>query len=349
MSLKDTALGGVFGLAQTGIQQLLNKSADKRAQKYALEKMQKQYELNEMAADNAFNRSVEMFNMNNAYNDPAAARKRIEDAGGNYALAVGSGGTMAGASMMPTSAPMGGTSSASGQGSPAHFYDPISAAAAMASIDKTKAETEEIRGRTIDPGLLSEKIKSETGLSVSQADLNEFDLALRTDMREITIATARSKEKEIIANTVAALASADQSLASAEELRSRIAVNSAQCIVLKAEAALNKARISLTAAEQEMVRERALLYASERAKTNKHIDLLEKDLKNYDEKFTNEQERNKAEAKESQARSKYFNNRAKMYVAESITGIASTSASTMKTILGGFVSSDKIATIAKFL
>lgn len=81
---------------QTRNQLFLNRDA----QNFSLQQMQAQYMLNEASADNAFQRSVQMFNMENEYNSPAAQRARQSAAGLNPNF-TDAGNVAASGSQMP--------------------------------------------------------------------------------------------------------------------------------------------------------------------------------------------------------------------------------------------------------
>lgn len=65
-------------------------------QMYARRNAKINYEYAEKSAQDQYNRQVDFWNMQNAYNDPAAARKRMENAGMNPTTDMGSGINAAG-------------------------------------------------------------------------------------------------------------------------------------------------------------------------------------------------------------------------------------------------------------
>lgn len=79
------ALSGIFGMSAQDKQ-------NKLQQQLAQQQMQWQSDENEKA----FQRNVQMFNMENAYNDPSAVMARLKNAGVNPFVAFGSGGAASG-------------------------------------------------------------------------------------------------------------------------------------------------------------------------------------------------------------------------------------------------------------
>lgn len=87
LAAAGAGLNTASNLVSGGLQQLFTR----RNMKY-------QYKLNEKAADNAFRREIEAWNMQNAYNTPAAQMERYKQAGLNPHLIYGQSNTTSGLS-----------------------------------------------------------------------------------------------------------------------------------------------------------------------------------------------------------------------------------------------------------
>lgn len=125
-----------------------------RSKKAQAELMEKQYEMNERAANNAYARTLKMYERQLQDNSASAQRQRLEEAGLNVGLMYGAAGGGAGAAGSATTTPQ-----AAGQG-----------AGSGASLHQT---------RTIDPAAVAgvREIESRAKLNESLAKKAEADAA----------------------------------------------------------------------------------------------------------------------------------------------------------------------------
>ena len=150
----DKFLGSQSGQLASGavgslVNGLFNIGAAKRQYKYQSKLQQQQFDLNEQAANNAFERQKEFYNIQNEYNDPSNVKQRYKDAGINPTAAFGTAGSYTPA-QQSADAPQGG---GAGLGSVPALVprDPIEQAFRMAQIENINAQTDKIRGDTLDP------------------------------------------------------------------------------------------------------------------------------------------------------------------------------------------------------
>ena len=138
-------LSGAGGSLLNG---LFNIGAAKRQYKYQSKLQQQQFDLNEKAADAAYERQKDFYNIQNAYNDPSAVRERYENANINPTSAFGTAGSYTPAQQAAT-APQGG---GSGLGTASAFptVDPIEQAYRLAMIRNVDAQTEKTQSETGD-------------------------------------------------------------------------------------------------------------------------------------------------------------------------------------------------------
>lgn len=137
-------LGGLFGGGKSEAdKQREQRAAEERSWGYAKQGMGLQYQLNEQAADNMYNRNMQMWNDTNY----EAQRKHMEDAGLSVGLMYGNGGGM-----------QASTSGGQQQGVSGPGHDPVSAALQKEAL-----------------GLQFEQIKSQNMLNYSQAAKNNAE------------------------------------------------------------------------------------------------------------------------------------------------------------------------------
>ena len=139
LSMADTALGSLFNSAAARKQDYYQRRQMSIAQDYQKELMNKQ-----------FNSQLQMWNLQNEYNSPAAQMQRLEDAGLNPALVYGNGNALTPASSM--NAPGGSAPSNGGpQVSPARsrllesYMMSIQGDSYRAGIQRTNEEIEVLR------------------------------------------------------------------------------------------------------------------------------------------------------------------------------------------------------------
>ncbi|UNI72411.1 MAG: DNA pilot protein [Chaetfec virus UA24_2329] len=137
------------GLGGSFVNGLFNIGAAKRQYKYQSKLQRQQYNLNEQAATNAYERQKDFYNLQNEYNDPSAVRERYENAGINPTSAFGTAGSYTPAQQSAT-VPQGG---GAGLGSSSAFpiSDPIEQAYRLAMIRNVDADTKQKEGNTLDP------------------------------------------------------------------------------------------------------------------------------------------------------------------------------------------------------
>lgn len=137
-------LGGLFsGGKSEADKKREQREAEERSWGYAKQGMGLQYQLNEQAADNMYNRNMQMWNDTNY----EAQRKHMEDAGLSVGLMYGNGGGM-----------QASTSGGQQQGVSGPGHDPVSAALQKEAL-----------------GLQFEQIKSQNMLNYSQAAKNNAE------------------------------------------------------------------------------------------------------------------------------------------------------------------------------
>ena len=146
--ITGSLLIGAGGALVDGISGMFNAGQQYRNQK-KLMAQQHQYNLETMAKQQEY--AIDMWNMNNEYNDPSAVVDRYTNAGMDANAAFGAKGHYS-PSQQPT------TPSAVGTGAPTaplaqqlQLGNMLDRAMQMAQIQKTKAETDQIRGDTISP------------------------------------------------------------------------------------------------------------------------------------------------------------------------------------------------------
>lgn len=148
-SFADSFGGGLIsGAAGSLINGLFNIGAAKRQFEYQSKLQEQQYELNEKAADAAYERQKDFYNIQNAWNDPSAIRKRYENAKINPTSAFGTAGSYTPAQQAAT-APQG---SGAGLGTASAFpvTDPIEQAYRLAMIRNVDADTKKKENETPD-------------------------------------------------------------------------------------------------------------------------------------------------------------------------------------------------------
>lgn len=142
-------IGGALGLFSGGggkseaEKQREQRAAEERSWGYSKQGMGLQYQLNEQAADNMYNRNMQMWNETNY----EAQRKHMEDANLSVGLMYGNGGGMAAS-----------TAGGQQQGVSGPGHDPVSAALQKEAL-----------------GLQFEQIKSQNMLNYSQAAKNKAE------------------------------------------------------------------------------------------------------------------------------------------------------------------------------
>jgi hypothetical protein len=247
-------LSGLGGSLANG---LFNIGAAKRQFKYQSKLQQQQYDLNEKAADAAYERQKDFFNIQNEWNDPSAVRERYENANINPTSAFGAAGSYTPAQQAAT-APQG---SGAGLGAASAFpiTDPIEQAYRLAMIRNVDADTKKKEGETLDPSETKRAQQLENQLRelkiVGQDVLNQqsqFNLEFDQATRELNI----EKLKQSVDNM-----KQQYENMSAEYIRilNGTQLDMAQADVLRDQLRLNAAHIALMEAQEKAARAGAAL------------------------------------------------------------------------------------------
>lgn len=181
-----TAVGGVVG----AVGGLITGNAAEKKQKRQQRALNDQaaatnYEYNEMAAENAYARTMKMYERELSDNSPAAQRKRLEDAGMSVGLMYGGAGTTGGANV----GQMAQGAGASG--------------AAQAGQATREAESRQLAIQQQGIALQASKMASEIDLNKANAEALRADAEKKkgvdTELAETTIKsiTEDIKNKEI--------------------------------------------------------------------------------------------------------------------------------------------------------
>lgn len=146
----DLGLGGLFGGLFSGISSLAGSIAGSNA---GVNAVREQNKGNMALAQYQFDKNLEMWNLQNAYNSPAEQMKRFKDAGLNPNLIYGQG-TSGNADAPPKyDAPQMNAYTGFGDfGASAAGQQISNAMMSYAQIKKTQAETEQIRQNTLNLG-----------------------------------------------------------------------------------------------------------------------------------------------------------------------------------------------------
>ena len=240
------------GLGGSLVNGLFNIGAAKRQYKYQSKLQQQQYELNEKAADAAYERQKDFYNIQNAYNDPSAVRERYENANINPASAFGTAGSYTPAQQAAT-APQG---SGAGLGTASAFpvADPIEQAYRLAMIRNVDADTKQKEGNTLDPNETKRAQQLENQLRalkiVGQNVLNQqsmFNLEFDQATREVNI----DKLKQSVDN----MKQQNENM-QAEYIRimNGTQLDQGQADLLRQQLQMNAARMSLMAIQEQALR-----------------------------------------------------------------------------------------------
>lgn len=123
---------------------------------------QNAFDLNEQAADNAYNRALGLYDYQYQKESPAALRKQLEEAGLSVGLMYGGGGASGGATMQQGQ--QGGTESGNVAGGNSLQLDP----ALLAQVENIKANTEKTRAEAEQLQKTGEKTEAETAYTEAQ-------------------------------------------------------------------------------------------------------------------------------------------------------------------------------------
>lgn len=200
-------------------------------QQYALEQMAKQYEYQQ-----------QMFDYENAYNDPSKVMERYRNAGINPAAVMGSSGAsmaatnQTGGSVGTPPGPSGGP--AVGAGAPSQPVDPL--AASQIAVNQSQAEKNQSDSIfTQDSILTSQATRRLLG---AQVDNVQWDSYVKTQEAEIARIEASNKQDEIDARI-------GNMISSTNNFISQAALNDEQAKLVRRQAACEIARIKLLQSE----------------------------------------------------------------------------------------------------
>ena len=189
-----------FGeVASAAISNGEGRRSQKRARRYNEELMRIQDELNDQNALDAYNRSLEAWNLQNEYNSPLSQRERLEQAGLNAALLYGSN---AGASVGTAGGLSPVTSSTVGVGSVSPLQPVVygNIGKTIAEIDLLKsqanrndAEAEDLRGET-------QPAKARMSVDTLKASLLKQQVISQEQANDITAFENQRKKKWLPSN-----------------------------------------------------------------------------------------------------------------------------------------------------
>ncbi len=224
------------------------------------------YELNEQAASNAYARSIDQWEMEQAYNDPSAQRTRLEEAGINPAIAFGGTGTTSGNVSSSTNSAQGGANVSSTAGR-APMVDP-QASLLAAQTAKTMAETKEIDAKTDTYDFQNKLAEAQTEF----AKANAANTKVITQMNELTKELQSATLSNDIALSGASLKSLELANKNARATFTKIA----------SEVGLNNSYITLTGSKIAL-NDALIRYNDQRVKQSKSaIQLNEAQIQNLE-------------------------------------------------------------------
>lgn len=173
--------------------------------------LQQQYKYQKEAAELAWQRQMQFYEDQKAYNDPNAVRQRYEAAGLNVNAAFGTAGSYSPTNAPSSVQPAGGVSTPYVDYTNMKFQSALSLARQQAEIDLIKAQADETRGRTLDPGETQrgQKLGNDlTALNARLTDaniigkdlanrLNSLDLRFRNEVYDTSVTIERQKALNI--------------------------------------------------------------------------------------------------------------------------------------------------------
>ena len=255
--------------------------------------LKQQYQYQKEAAELAWQRQMEFYQDQKAYNDPNAVRQRYEAAGLNVNAAFGTAG-----SYSPTNAPSsvqaaGGVSTPYVDYTNMRFQSALGLARQQAEIDLIKAQADETRGRTLDQGETQrgQKLGNDlTALNTRLTDANiigkdlanrldSIDLRFRNEVYDTSVTIERQKALNIakqyeVMNEDIARSVAGRSLTEdqRQEIQSRIWLNARNAALAQIQAEYH-GRLSQAQIDELVARTHSLEatkeWLEERARTEK--------------------------------------------------------------------------------
>lgn len=205
MGILSSAANGIGGALING---LFNIGSAKRQFNRQKELMQMQFDLNEQAAQNDYQRQLDFYKTQKTdqqnYNDPSNVRARYEKAGINVNSAFGTAG-----SYTPQQSPSGSVGSQSGVGLPtvpAFQMDPLQGALAglqlkklVADTKKTEADTANVEADTENKqkqGVGLDLDNEMKGIGIDTAKIQKDILAIDAIVKEQTMPETIQQAKE---------------------------------------------------------------------------------------------------------------------------------------------------------
>lgn len=281
--------------------------------------LQQQYKYQKEAAELAWQRQMQFYEDQKAYNDPNAVRQRYEAAGLNVNAAFGTAGSYSPTNAPSSVQPAGGVSTPYVDYTNMKFQSALSLARQQAEIDLIKAQADETRGRTLDPGETQRGQKLGNDLTALNARLTDaniigkdlanrldsLDLRFRDEVYDTSVTIERQKALNLakqyeVMNEDIARSVAGRSLTEdhRKEIQSRIWLNARNSALAQIQAEyhgkLSQAKIDEFVAKTDSL-ESTKEWLDERAKTEKasrrltdakaELNLLDlHDLRNIPEK-----------------------------------------------------------------
>lgn len=255
--------------------------------------LQQQYKYQKEAAELAWQRQMQFYEDQKAYNDPNAVRQRYEAAGLNVNAAFGTAGSYSPTNAPSSVQPAGGVSTPYVDYTNMKFQSALSLARQQAEIDLIKAQADETRGRTLDPDETQRGQKLGNDLTALNARLTDaniigkglanrldsLDLRFRNEVYDTSVQIERQKALNLakqyeLMNEDIARSVADRSLTEDQrkEIQSRIWLNSRNAALAQIQAdyhgKLAQAQIDKLVAETNSL-ESTKAWLDERVKTEK--------------------------------------------------------------------------------
>ena len=173
----------------------------------ALNKYTSMYQalLNDKLAQKAYNRQKDFYNLQNEYNDPSAVVQRYQNAGVNPTAAFGVAGSYQPAQQSASVPEAGGVSAFPTQVGSISVPDPLQIEKQLAEIDNIKAQTQKVKGDTLDPEetkrgqVLTNNLTAAKILNTeSSTQLTNLDKQFKTDVYDAQVATEKAKLDNIV-------------------------------------------------------------------------------------------------------------------------------------------------------
>ena len=255
--------------------------------------LKQQYEYQKEAADLAWQRQMQFYEDQKAYNDPNAVRQRYEAAGLNVNAAFGTAGSYSPTNAPSSVQPAGGVSTPYVDYTNMKFQSALGLARQQAEIDLIKAQTDETRGRTLNPDETQRGQKLGNDLTALNARLTDaniigkdlankldsLDLRFRNEVYDTSVIIERQKALNIakqyeVMNEDIARSVAGRSLTEDQrkEIQSRIWLNARNGALAQIQAEyhgkLSQAQIDELVAKTDSL-ESTKKWLDERVKTEK--------------------------------------------------------------------------------